>query len=112
MDHTGHVVKQIISLQQEMDDNYSDKHNKAPKRQCNIFLSINLLVSVWAHFEIIWFIFSKLNEDYNWKEITDYNKNGNIRWTNDQQNAIFWQIQMEILILIQWIKGSIENILH
>ena len=114
MDHGGHLVKEIMSLQKENNANNKNKHknNRVPKRQCNPFLALNVLICVWAHFEIIWYMFSKLDEDYNWTKITDKNKNGNFKWSKGEENAIFWQIQLELLILIQWVKGSIENILH
>ena len=85
-------------------------NNCCPRCNCNWLLPIHVFTAVLAHFLIIWIILGKLDEDYNWEEITIEDENGDIKWSKGEKNAIFWQIQLEILIVIQWFKGSIEKV--
>ena len=142
VDHGERVVKQIMSLHKKNINSAKNLHenSRIPKQQCdpqcnlqcdpqcnlkcnlrlylrctlqcNLCLALNVLICVWVHLDVIWYMLSKLDEDYNWEEISDKNRTGNFKWNKGEKNAIFWQIQWELLILIQWVKGSIENIVH
>ena len=73
MNHGGHFVEEIMSPQKEK--------SRVPKEQYDGFLALNIFTCIWVHLEIVWYMFSKLDEDYHWTEITHANRNENFEWS-------------------------------